>query len=167
MKKAVLPILILAVIFASCTKNDKCTFTDSTAVAPQSEINNLKDSLTAHGITATLHPSGFYYNIVKQGSGASVSNLCANITVDYKGSLLNGNVFDSTVVNNPAYFQLGTVIVGWQKGIPLLNKDGVIDLYIPPTLGYGYKDLKNQQTGAVLIPSGSNLVFHVHVVDIQ
>lgn len=167
MKKAVLPILILVVIFASCAKNDKCTFNDSTAIAPQSEIDNLRDSLTAHGISATLAPSGFYYNISKQGSGASVSNLCSNITVDYKGSLLNGTVFDSTVTNNPANFQLGTVIVGWQKGIPLLNKDGVIDLYIPPTLGYGYKDVKNQTTGAVIIPSGSNLVFHVHVADIQ
>ena len=167
MKKAVLPILILVVIFASCAKNDKCTFNDSTAVAPQSEIDNLRDSLTAHGISATLAPSGFYYNISKQGSGASVSNLCSNITVDYKGSLLNGTYFDSTATNNPANFQLGTVIVGWQKAIPLLNKDGVIDMYIPPTLGYGYKDIKNQQTGAIIIPSGSNLVFHVHVADIQ
>lgn len=167
MKKILFPFLGLVLILAGCSKSDKCSFPDSTAVAPQSELDNLRDSLFAHGITATLNPAGFYYNIVNQGSGASVSNLCSNITVDYKGSLLNGTVFDSTATNNPAYFQLGTVIVGWQKGIPLLNKDGVIDLYIPPTLGYGYKDLTNQQTGAVLIPAGSNLVFHVHVADIQ
>lgn len=167
MKKIVLAILATTLFFASCKKSDKCSFSDSTTVAPQSEIDNLRDSLTAHGITATLNPSGFYYNITNQGSGASVSNLCSNITVDYKGSLLNGSVFDSTTTNNPAYFQLGTVIVGWQKAIPLLNKDGVIDLYIPPTLAYGYKDVKNQTTGALIIPAGSNLIFHVHVSDIQ
>ncbi|MBS1735035.1 MAG: FKBP-type peptidyl-prolyl cis-trans isomerase [Bacteroidetes bacterium] len=167
MNKIILLVLLMAIVFVSCTKDNKCLYNDSTLVAPQTEIDNLRDSLTAHGITATLHPSGFYYNIEKQGSGGVVSNLCTTVFVDYKGSLLNGNIFDSTVTNNPTYFQLGQVIVGWQKGIPLLNKDGVINLFIPPTLGYGYKDVKNPQTGQVIIPSGSNLVFHVHVADIQ
>lgn len=164
MKKLPVLILFLAITFASCLKNDKCSFNDSTIVAPSAEILSLKDSLTAHSITATLHPSGFYYNIVNQGSGKSVSNLCANITVDYKGSLFNGTVFDSTAVNNPAYFQLGTVIVGWQKAIPLLKVGGDIDMYIPPSLAYGNR---TQQAGSVVIPAGSNLIFHVHVLDIQ
>ncbi|MEO6870004.1 MAG: FKBP-type peptidyl-prolyl cis-trans isomerase [Ginsengibacter sp.] len=164
MKNIVFPILLLTIIFTGCLKNDKCSYNDSSLVAPPTEISNLKDSLTAHGITATLHPSGFYYNIVNPGSGASVSNLCTNITVDYKGSLFNGTVFDSSVVNNPANFQLGTVIVGWQKAIPLLKVGGEIDLYIPPSLAYGNR---TQQAGSVVIPAGSNLVFHVHVIDIQ
>lgn len=167
MKHLVFPILFLAIIITGCLKNDKCCYNDSTVVAPPTEIKNLNDSLIARGITATLHQSGFYYNIVNQGSGESVSNLCANITVGYSGSLLNGTVFDSRPDNNPANFQLGTVIVGWQKGIPLLKKGGEIDLYIPPTLAYGNKDIKDQQTGAVIIPAGSNLIFHVHVIDIQ
>ncbi|MFS8083402.1 MAG: hypothetical protein ACMG51_08115, partial [Ginsengibacter sp.] len=63
MKKILFPFLIFSIFFASCLKNDKCTFNDSTTVAPQSEIDNLRDSLNAHGISATLSPIGFYYNI--------------------------------------------------------------------------------------------------------
>ena len=164
MKHLVFPLLFLAIIFTSCLKNDKCSYNDSNVVAPPSEIASLQDSLTAHGITATLHPSGFYYNIVAQGTGESISNLCNNITVDYKGSLFSGAVFDSTATNNPANFQLGTVIIGWQKGIPLLKEGGSIDLYIPPSLAYGNR---TQQAGPVVIPGGSNLIFHVRVIDIQ
>ena len=166
MKHLVYPFLFLAIIFTGCLKHDKCPYNDSTVVAPPLEITNLNDSLTAHGIVATLHPSGFYYNIVNPGSGKIVSNLCNDITVDYKGSLLNGTVFDSTSANNPANFLLGKVIVGWQKGIPLLKEGGDIDLYIPPSLGYG-NIAKTDQTGAVIIPAGSNLIFHVHVIEIQ
>ena len=167
MKNLVFPLLFLAVIFTSCVKDKKCSIKDSTVVAPAIETANLKDSLTAHGITAILHPAGFYYNIVTTGSGKSVSNLCDNIVFDYKGSLLNGTVFDATTVNNPAVFQLGTLIVGWQKGIPLINVGGEIDLYIPPSLAYGSRDIKDPQTGAVIIPGSSNLIFHIKVLDIQ
>ena len=175
MKKLLAVSVILLLILASCVKNNiKCNFTDSTVVAPDSEVQALKDSLTAHGIQANAHPSGFFYTINSQGTGQAVSNLCSNLTVTYKGSLLNGHVFDSTRIDStvtphlpiPANFQLGNVIVGWQKGVPLISKGGDITLYIPPSLGYGPNPVTDNN-GNVIIPGNSNLIFTVHIEDIQ
>ncbi|MEO6818552.1 MAG: FKBP-type peptidyl-prolyl cis-trans isomerase [Ginsengibacter sp.] len=167
MKKILFISLIAVGTLSSCLKQDnKCNYVDSTIVAPAEQQAALKDSLTAHGITdVTLHPSGFYYTIVNQGSGPSVVNLCSNITVDYVGSFLNGKVFDSTTTGASAYFALGQVIPGWQKAIPLINKGGDINLYIPPALAYGSRDFPS--TGTVVIPGGSNLVFKIHIANIQ
>ncbi len=166
MKKLLTAVLVLFVL-GSCTKKDAtCPYTDSTVVAPASEQQALQDSLTAHGIQATAHPSGFFYTINAQGSGRVISNLCSNLTVTYKGSLFNGNVFDSTSAGAAANFQLGQVILGWQKGMPLINAGGDITLYIPPSLAYGATPRKDN-SGNVVIPASSNLIFNVKLLDIQ
>ena len=64
--KKLLSLSIIALLFlGSCLKkqDNKCGYNDSTVIAPQAEQDALQDSLTAHGIQATLHPSGFYYTI--------------------------------------------------------------------------------------------------------
>lgn len=175
MRKTLSVSVIAILIFASCMKKeDTCSYTDSTAVAPASEQAALADSLAAHGVTASLHPAGFYYTINSQGSGASVANLCTPLTVEYKGSFFNGKIFDSTAAGQPVEFELGRVIVGWQKGVPLVNSGGDITLYIPPSLAYGPQPLSDgygkpvlNPDGTYLIPGNSYLVFNVHVVNIQ
>ena len=169
MKKMVFAAVGILFILNSCTKKDAaCDRVDLTIVAPNTEIAALGDSLAAHGITnTTLHPSGFYYTIVNPGNGNFVSNLCATITTTYRGGFFNGIGFDSTKTGDQAAFTLGQVIPGWQKGIPLVKAGGTINLYIPPSLGYGANDVKNPITGAVIIPGGSYLVFNVNVIGIQ
>ena len=153
-------------ILGSCMKKDnKCGYTDSTIVAPAAEVQALKDSLTAHGIEATQDPSGFFYTINKPGTAPSVTNLCTIVSVTYKGSFLNGKVFDSTATGDLASFQLGRVITGWQKGVPLISTGGDITLYVPPSLAYGSSDYPS--TGTVAIPGGSNLVFNIGIVGLQ
>ncbi|MEP6951574.1 MAG: FKBP-type peptidyl-prolyl cis-trans isomerase [Ginsengibacter sp.] len=139
---------------------------DSTTIAPSIEIDSLQKVLTDSGITASQHSPGLFYKINGTGTGTGVTNLCSNVTVTYKGSYFNGHVFDSTATGKVAAFQLGQVIVGWQKGLPLVSKGGDITLYIPPSLGYGVNPIKDTQ-GNVIIPGNSYLVFVIHVVDIQ
>ena len=176
MRKILTLSVLAAIVFGSCAKNDqKCDFTDSTVVAPTAEQSAVKDSLTAHGITnATLNPMGFYYTINSQGSGKYISNLCTTISAAYKGSFFNGKIFDSTATGNVANFQLGQVIPGWQKGMPLINQGGNIILYIPPSLGYGPNPVKDSNgnpvlnsDGSYLIPGNSILVFNVTLVAVQ
>jgi FKBP-type peptidyl-prolyl cis-trans isomerase len=155
------------IVFAACKKNDTgCNLTDSNVVAPVSEQKALHDSLTALGINATLAPSGFYYIIHQPGDGASVPAPCSTVAVYYRGGFLNGQVFDSTSADNPAVFQLGRLVPGWIKGLPLIKKNGEITLYLPPALGYGYKDVKDN-SGQVVIPANSNLVFKITLLDLQ
>ncbi len=155
------PVLLFLVALASCGKTDTvCPYNDSNVVAPATEIANLSDSLAKYNINADQAASGFFYKVNSQGSGASVVNLCSIVTVSYKGMFFNGKIFDSTASNQTASFQLGEVITGWQKAIPLVNKGGDIDLYVPPSLGYGANAYRD-------IPGNSYLIFNVHVSDIQ
>ncbi len=125
--------------------------------APASEIQAVKDYLTATGITATQHCSGLFYNIDVMGTGAS-PNVCSNILVTYEGKLTNGNVFDSR--STPLSLNLSSVILGWTIGIPLIKAGGRIYLYIPPTLAYG-------SASASGIPANSILIFRVDLVSVQ
>lgn len=158
--KLFVPVFILMIFITSCKKDASCSYKDSSTVAPAAEVQQLQDSLTAYGINATAAPSGFFYKINNGGSDPFISNLCSNITLTYKGTFFNGTVFDSTAIGSFANFQLGQLIVGWQKGVPLVKKGGDIDLYIPPSLGFG----AGARPG---LPANSYLVFNVHIVDIQ
>ena len=169
MKKVLATAIIAVFALSSCLKQDnKCGYNDSAVTAPESEINNLEDSLAKYGITgAQISPSGFLYTIEQAGTGPGVTNLCSNITVEYKGAFFDGKIFDSTKTGMPAFFQLGGVILGWQKGIPLIKEGGSMHLYVPPTLAYGPNAVKDQTTGAVVIPGNSYLVFEVKVLKIN
>ncbi|CAN5129426.1 hypothetical protein BH20BAC1_BH20BAC1_20060 [soil metagenome] len=164
--KSILALTFFLFLFGSCKKKDVvCNYPDSNVIAPDTEIQQIKDSLDTYNITATQHPTGLFYAIKNGGSGQGIANLCSMVEVTYKGKFFNGKVFDSTTANRTASFQLGEVIGGWQKGIPLIKEGGSIDLYIPPSLGYGSNPVP--RTGPAIIPANSYLVFNVTVIDIQ
>ena len=161
---------ILFLFLESCKKNTtpaSCPYTPSTTVAPASEQKALHDSLVAHGLNATLDSSGFYYSINNAGAGSSPTTLCSVVSVFYRGGFFNGTGFDSTVSQTPAVFQIRQLVPGWQKALPLIAKSGDMELYIPPSLGYGQKPVTDPRTGKVFIPANSYLVFHIQIADVQ
>ncbi len=162
--KNILIVGLTLFLFTSCSKKDKkdevCNLNDVAITAPQSEVDSVQAFLDTNNITATKHASGFFYTITEPGTGAAVANLCSNITIKYKGKLTNGSVFDQTTDPNTATFQLGRLILGWQKGIPLIKEGGKITLYIPPSLGYG-----NSASGP--IPANSILIFDIELVAVN
>ncbi len=163
MKKTLFSFVILSAIAFSCSKKDTtCGYSDSNITAPASEIANVQSYLTTNSITATQHPSGFFYKINQVGSGQAVVNLCSMVTVKYAGRLTNGTYFDPTTAGtvSTATFTLWQVIVGWQKGVPLISSGGKITLYIPPSLGYGSAVKGN-------IPANSILIFDIELVSVS
>jgi len=99
-----------------------------------------------------------FYQIIEPGSGAELNNL-STITVNYKGRLLDGSVFDETT-KGPVTFALNGAISGWQIGIPLIRKGGKIRLLIPSFYGYGNQARER-------IPASSVLDFDVELVDVR
>ena len=168
MKKTILGLGILVCLVSGCLKsnnnNGVCNITESTVVAPASEVDSVQKYLTQNSIAATQHSSGFFYRINTQGTGQAIVNLCSTVEVRYTGKLVNGSVFDSTG-GGTAIFKLGALIKGWQKGLPLISKGGKITLYIPPTLGYGDTDVKDN-TGNIVIPKNSILIFDIELLNI-
>lgn len=168
MNKRVFAILAIVLAFTGCSKSkdDACAFSEAQITASASEIANIQSYLTSNSLTATQHSSGLFFNISAAGTGTATPALCSNVTVRYTGKLLNGTIFDSSPAAG-VQFQLGQLIVGWQKGIPLVKKGGSIRLYVPPSLGYGSQNVTNPQTGAVVIPGNSTLVFDIDLLDVQ
>ena len=156
LKKNVLFIVLTVSLFA-CKKSSNSNDCISTGGVPTAaEVTNVQNYLTSKGITATLDSRGFYYDIIGTGYGTP-PNTASTVTVKYKGTLTNGTVFDSTATGTTATFPLSGVIRGWQYGVPLVKKAGVINLYLPPSLGYGC-----QASGA--IPSSSITIFRIELV---
>jgi FKBP-type peptidyl-prolyl cis-trans isomerase len=92
------------------------------------------------------------------------------VSVLYVGKLQDGTVFDSSAAhgNQPLEFTLGTngLIPGFQIGVNGMKVGGERLLVVPPTLGYGDQEIKDQ-AGKVVIPSNSTLVFDVKLVDVE
>ena len=104
--------------------------------------------------------------VVGEGTSAAVGN---TVTVNYTGWLYDssktdgkGPQFDTSIGGNPLTLTLGggTVIKGWEQGIPGMNVGGVRRLVIPPSLAYGA-----QRHG--IIPPDATLVFEIELLEVQ
>ncbi|MBK8711807.1 MAG: FKBP-type peptidyl-prolyl cis-trans isomerase [Niastella sp.] len=160
MKYFLLFILMIG-LFSSCEKDSaSCKYDNSPLVATASEIAYLSAYMQANSINATQDASGVFYVIHAQGSGKT-PNICSPITVNYKLYLLsNGTLVDESLDGYPYTNQLGALIVGWQKVLPVIKPGGSITLYIPPSLAYG----SNNQNPA--IPPNSYLRFEIELLSV-
>jgi len=82
------------------------------------------------------------------------------VTVQYRGRLLNGTEFDSSYSHGQsASFRVNAVIKGWQEALPLMKPGAKWELFVPPDLAY---ELNSPMT----IPPGSLLVFDLELVKV-
>lgn len=109
------------------------------------------------GVTTT--PSGLQYKVLAAGDvKAPAITATDQVTVNYRGKLLDGTEFDSSYSRGtPATFPVGGVIKGWQEALVLMKPGAKWQLFVPPELAYG----ANPRPG---IPSNSLLVFDVEVL---
>jgi FKBP-type peptidyl-prolyl cis-trans isomerase FklB len=84
------------------------------------------------------------------------------VTVKYKGTLIDGKVFDSSEQHGgTASFPVGGVIHGWTEALQKMKVGSQWQLFIPSALAYG-----DQGAGADIAP-GSTLIFDVELVSID
>ncbi len=154
-KKTVLFLCVLqfALLGTQCNKKSE----ECKPVQPAQEEATILDFIQANNMNAIKHESGLYYEIVEPGSGSS-PNLNSAIYIKYKGTLLNGTVFDSQLDDRRTGWQLRTLIPGWQIAVPLIKMSGKINIIVPSALAYGC-----QRNGS--IPGNSILYFEIELVD--
>ena len=105
--------------------------------------------------------SGLQYQVMTEGKGAKPT-VADTVSVQYKGTLLDGKTFDSSYDRGePAKFPLNQVVPGWQEGIALMPVGSKYKFWIPSKLGYGEKG-----TPGGPIPPNATLVFEVELLDI-
>jgi FKBP-type peptidyl-prolyl cis-trans isomerase len=107
--------------------------------------------------------SGLQYEMVIAGDATSASPTVQDtVVVHYKGSLLNGQVFDESYQRGqPVTFQLTRVIAGWTEVLQLMKKGSKVKCYIPADLAYGDGGYGGQ------IPGGATLLFDIELLDIK
>ncbi len=106
-------------------------------------------------------PDGLQYKVVKEGAGAMPKST-DTVTVRYRGSLLDGTVFDNSEQHGgTASFPVGGVIKGWTEALQKMKTGAKWQLFIPAALAYG-----DSGAGAT-IPPGSTLIFDVELVSID
>lgn len=147
--------IVMVLGLSSCLKDD---YVDPTVQAQKDDAIIVK-FLTDNKISAIKHSSGLYYQIIQSGAGNITYTANTTVTSNYTGRLLSGQVFDKSTTQ-PLAFKLGQVIVGWQIGVPLIQKGGKIRLFIPSGYGYGPQ-------GSGPIPANSVLDFDIELVDVQ
>ncbi len=81
--------------------------------------------------------SGLQYMVEKQGTGPK-AKATDNVTVNYRGTLLDGSEFDSSAKHGgPSSFTVGGVIPGWTEALQMMNVGSKYVLWVPAKLGYG------------------------------
>ena len=103
--------------------------------------------------------SGLQYRVDRAGNGPQPAATDV-VRVHYKGTLLDGTVFDSSYERGqPAEFGLNQVIPGWAEGVALMPVGSKYTFWIPSDLGYG-------ESGGGPIPPNSMLTFEVELIEI-
>jgi FKBP-type peptidyl-prolyl cis-trans isomerase FkpA len=110
---------------------------------------------------AVRTPSGLIYHELNAGSGPS-PKATDTVKVHYRGSLVDGTVFDSSYDRNePAEFPLNQVIRCWTEGVQKMKVGGKSRLVCPASIGYG------ERGSPPSIPGGATLVFEVELLGIR
>jgi FKBP-type peptidyl-prolyl cis-trans isomerase FkpA len=151
MKQLLFLFLFLNVTLSGCKEEDFTMQND----------DEIKQYLATNNLTAEKADEGLYYIITQEGAGVN-PNIANDVTVHYKGYLLNGNIFDSSYDRGDrSTFSLNSVIKGWQIGIPLLKEGGAGRLFIPSHLAYG----ANPPNGR--IPANAVLAFDIELFEVR
>ena len=110
----------------------------------------------------TTTESGLKYRILRKTDGTSPT-VKDTVRVHYRGKLANGTIFDSSYgkTGRAIEFPVSGVVKGWTEGLQLTGEGGMIELEIPPELGYGKSGF------GTAIPPDATLHFIVEVLDVK
>src|SRR5947209_12722758 len=117
----------------------------------------LEDNKKKEGVKTTA--SGLQYKVVKEGTGAQ-PKASDTVTVNYRGTLINGTEFDSSYKRGqPATFPVNGVIKGWTEALQLMKVGSKYQLFIPSNLAYGERAVSPD------LSANSTLIFEVELLD--
>jgi FKBP-type peptidyl-prolyl cis-trans isomerase FkpA len=159
---------ILFLAFAVCIVLSGCgkvnTLEDDARVQAAADSIIIHKYLTdnnLNGVAKEIKTTGEFYVIDTLGAGGVYTNSTL-VTVGFKGSILGNTTpfIDNTVGFHPS-FTLGSVIKGWQLGIPFIKKGGTIRLIVPSGYAYGPYPQSDYH-----LPANAILDFKIKLYDI-
>lgn len=106
--------------------------------------------------------AGVYYKVIKEGNGAKAAK-GQMASINYKGALKDGKVFDQNPKGQPVDFPVGqgAVIKGFDLALQAMPVGSTWEIYIPYDQGYG----KDGASG--VIPPFAPLVFTIELLEVK
>jgi len=142
-----LTLFALIILVVSCSDSSTATLT-KWKNQNDTYFANMKDSVgwtfySIPGVTGV----GYYYKIKKAGNVTNISPTTTdNVTVNYKGSMITGDVFDRTYNGTspltdtgatPRNFVVNQLIPGWTYNLMQMKVGEIRSIVLPQQLGYG------------------------------
>jgi FKBP-type peptidyl-prolyl cis-trans isomerase FklB len=157
----ILALVLMPVVVLTACDQKKSDAATSGSYDTSADANKrfLADYAARPGVTKL--PSGLMYRVIKAGNGPQVQKDNDVVSVYYKGSLINGKVFDQTKPEEPAQFPVGGVIPGWTEALKLMKTGDTWELVIPSELGYGADGAGDA------IPPDQTLIFTVMLAKVE
>lgn len=119
----------------------------------------LAENKSKEGVKTTA--SGLQYKVIKAGAGATPGP-ADEVTAHYKGTLLDGKVFDSSYDRGqPIHLRADKVIKGWSEALQLMKVGDKWQLFVPSELAYG-----EGGAGGTIGPNAV-LLFDVELIDVK
>ncbi len=102
--------------------------------------------------------NGIYYKITKQGNGGKTGT-GKNVSVDYKGYLIDGTVFDTSKGREPLSFTTaaGQMIPGFDVMVQDMKLGESRTIVVPPDLAYGERGYPG------VIPENAYIAFDIEL----
>ena len=107
-----------------------------------------------------VRPSGLQYRVIAQGHGKQ-PQAASMVTVHYRGTLINGKEFDSSLGGAPARFPANRLIKGWVEALQLMHEGDKWELVIPSDLAYGTRGAPPD------IGANQTLVFEIELLKVE
>jgi FKBP-type peptidyl-prolyl cis-trans isomerase FkpA len=175
-------VLLIFVLFSVCclAACQKSTEFGSAQYKAQAKIDDaiiaqyIKDNNLTDSAKKAQDTSGVYYIVEDPGQGTTLFTQSTQVTVGDTGRLItkglkgSGPLFYETQNIHPTY-PLGSIILGWQLGIPMVLTGGEVRLLIPSRYAYGpvaHPELNQFDLKTTGLPANAILDFRIRLYDV-
>lgn len=105
--------------------------------------------------------SGLQYKVLSTGNGPSPTVL-DTVTIHYRGSFLDGNIFDDSYRRNqPVALPLNRMIPGWVEALKMMKVGDKWQVFVPSYLAYGENGFPPH------IAPNTTLIFEIELLSIN
>lgn len=142
---------VLIIVLSACKENEWIDWKLQNEKWFAAHKNDPGFVTTSSGLCYKVIYAGWPYN--RKPNASSV------VVVNYKGSLIDGSVFDSVPSDSSISLYLSNTIPAWKEVLPKMYSGSNYQIYVPSSLGY------DTATTNSLIPPNSVLIFDIKLID--
>lgn len=154
-------LLIIAILIVAGVYLSKRIFGGDSGYDEQIKQGELFLQQNANKPEIQQHDSGLQYQWLHKNTSNITANANDRVTVHYHGTLLNGEVFDSSIDRDQAVtFKVSQLVKGWQIALQMMGAGDKMRVFLPAHLAYGKRK-------AGKIPAGSTLIFDLELLSIE